>query len=88
MGFVIFILKLRFIDSLLNAKPCVKAFICAGAVIHTLCSITMTIHMLRTLNLFNTVQIYQVTAGVIGVFLLLYGVSYMITARTYMKIVK
>ncbi len=66
----------------------VFGFPAAGAVIHTLCSITMTIHLLRTLNLFNTVQIYQVTAGVIGVFLLLYGVSYMITARTYMKIVK
>lgn len=66
----------------------VFGFPAAGAVIHTLCSMNMTINLLRTLNLFNTSQIYLVTFGVIVAFLLFYGISYLITARTYMKIVK
>ena len=48
----------------------------------------MTVHMLYTLNLFNTAQIYVIGAAVTAVFMIFYGISYLITARTYYKIVR
>lgn len=58
------------------------------AVIHTICSMNMTICLLYTLNLFETAKMYLIAAGVIVAFLVFYGISYLITARTYYKIVK
>lgn len=60
----------------------------AAAILHTACSINMTVHLLYTLNLFDTAQIYRIGVGVTAVFLVFYGVSYLITARTYYKIVR
>lgn len=60
----------------------------AAAILHTVCSMNMTVHLLYTLNLFDTAQIYRIGVGVTAVFLVFYGVSYLITARTYYKIVR
>lgn len=60
----------------------------AAAILHTACSINMTVHLLYTLNLFDTAQIYRIGVGVTAVFLVFYGASYLITARTYYKIVR
>ena len=60
----------------------------AAAILHTVCSMNMTVHLLYTLNLFDTAQIYRIGVGVTAVFLGFYGVSYLITARTYYKIVR
>ncbi len=60
----------------------------AASILHTVCSMNMTVHMLYTLNLFNTAQIYLIGAVVMAVFMIFYGISYLITARTYYKIVK
>ena len=60
----------------------------AASILHTVCSMNMTVHMLYTLNLFNTAQIYVIGAAVTAVFMIFYGISYLITARTYYKIVR
>lgn len=60
----------------------------AASILHTVCSMNMTVHMLYTLNLFNTAQIYVIGAAVTAVFIIFYGISYLITARTYYKIVR
>ena len=60
----------------------------AAAILHTACSMNMTVHLLYTLNLFDTAQIYRIGVGVTAVFLVFYGASYLITARTYYKIVR
>lgn len=58
------------------------------AVLHIICSMNMIVNLLYTLNLFHTTRIYLISAGVMGAFFLFYGISYLITARTYYKIVR
>lgn len=65
----------------------VFAFPLIVAIIHTVASINMTIHLLYALNLFNTVTILISAVIVIVCFTLFYIGSYAVTARTYLKIV-
>lgn len=58
------------------------------ALIHTVCSMNMTVCLLYTLNLFHTGAIYMAAAVVAAVFLLFYAASYLITAKTYYKIIR
>lgn len=60
----------------------------AAAVLHTTAGMFMVEQLMGTLQLFNTGLMVMCTAGVAGVFLTIYGISYMTTARTYYRIVK
>lgn len=59
-----------------------------AAVLHTWAGMFMVKQLMGTLRLFNAGLIIMCTAGVIGVFLVIYGISYTATARIYYKIVK
>ncbi len=59
-----------------------------AAIIHTFVSLNMTICLLYALDLFNTNFIIFCAFGTIVVFGVVYGISYLLTAKTYYKIVK
>lgn len=60
----------------------------AGAVLHTSAGMFMVSRLLGTLHLFNTPLITSCALGVTALFILLYGASYMLTAKTYYGIVR
>lgn len=59
-----------------------------GAVCHTMAAIPMIDGLLGAINLFNTPLILMCALMVVSVFLIIYAISYFMTARTYYKIVR
>lgn len=59
-----------------------------AAVCHTFAGLPMTINLLYALSLFHTTQIVLVTVGTILVFAVIYGASYLLTAKSYYRIVR
>lgn len=59
-----------------------------GAVCHTMAAIPMTSLLLSAISLFNRQLIVMSCTGVLFVFLIFYGISYLLTAKTYMRIVE
>jgi putative ABC transport system permease protein len=58
------------------------------AVLHTMAGFMMISGLLGTLHLFDVGLIAMCGIGVVGLFTVLYGLSYAITSRTYYRIVK
>ncbi len=59
-----------------------------AAILHTFMGLSMTINLLYALNLYNTKLIVLCALGIIAVFTAFYAFSYILTAKTYYKIVK
>lgn len=59
-----------------------------GAVCHTMAALPMTILLLSAIGLFNSRLVVMSCAGILLVFLAVYGVSYLTTARAYLRIVE
>ncbi len=59
-----------------------------GAVCHTMAAVPMTALLLGAINLFDRQLIVISCAGVLVLFLIFYGISYLLTAKTYMRIVE
>ena len=59
-----------------------------GAVCHVCAATPMMTILFISINLFDSRLIVLCSAGALAVFLLFYGISYMLTAKTYMKIVE
>ncbi|MDO5575028.1 MAG: ABC transporter permease [bacterium] len=59
----------------------------AAAVIHTFVGLPLTMKLLYAMNIYNVGNILLSTGIVIVVFMVFYGVSYLLTARTYYKLV-
>ena len=59
-----------------------------AAILHTFMGLSMTINLLYALNLYNTKLIVLCAFGIIAIFTVFYAFSYMLTAKTYYKIVK
>ena len=60
----------------------------AGALLHTAAGLVMVNGLLAALRLFDTGLLIRCCAGVAAAVTLLYGSSYLMTARTYYRIVK
>lgn len=60
----------------------------AGAVLHTSAGMFMVSRLFATLRLFETSLITACALGVTAVFIIIYGASYVMTAKTYYRIVK
>lgn len=60
----------------------------AGAVLHTTAGMFMVEQLMATIKLFNTSLMIVCTILVEILFIVLYGISYLMTARTYYRIVK
>lgn len=60
----------------------------AGALLHTVAGMFMVDSLMAVIQFFNTPLMIRCTAGVSAVFTLIYGISYMTTAKTYYRIVK
>lgn len=58
----------------------------AGAILHTAAGFFMVRGLISTLSLFNTGLLVWCTVGVVAVFVTVYGASYLVTAKTYEKI--
>lgn len=58
-----------------------------GAVCHTMAGSSMVVLLLGSISLFDGQMILMCCSGVLLVFLAFYGISYLLTAKTYMKIV-
>ena len=59
-----------------------------GAVCHTMAALPMTVLLLCAISLFNSRLVVMSCAGVLLVFLIVYGISYLMTARAYLRIVE
>ena len=59
-----------------------------GAISHTVAGMCMVKGMMAVLSLHRSDILIFSTVGVIGVFVAVYGASYMMTARTYYRIVR
>lgn len=59
-----------------------------GALMHTLAGMFMVDRLMAVISFFNTRLMIACTAGVAAVFIMIYGVSYLTTAKTYYRIVK
>ena len=59
-----------------------------GAISHTVAGMFMVKGMMAVLSLHRSDILIFSTVGVIGVFVAVYGASYMMTARTYYRIVR
>lgn len=59
-----------------------------GAVCHTMAAMPMTTLLLSTIALFDRRLVIKCSCGVLLVFLIIYGLSYLITAKAYLKIVE
>lgn len=59
-----------------------------GAVLHTLAGMFMVNQLMATLRLYNTALIAACAVGVAALFVVFYGVSYFMTAKTYYRIVR
>lgn len=60
----------------------------AGAVLHTTAGMFMVERLMATIRLFNTPLMIMCTILIEIVFIVLYGISYLMTAKTYYRIVK
>ena len=58
------------------------------AVLHTMAGFMMITRLLGVLYLFDVRLIAMCGIGVVGLFTVLYGLSYAMTSRTYYRIVK
>lgn len=59
-----------------------------AAILHSFMGLTMTIKLLYALNLYNTKLIVLCALGIIAIFTVFYAFCYLLTAKTYYKIVK
>lgn len=59
-----------------------------GAVCHTMAAVSMTANLLSAINLYNRQIVVVSCAGVLVVFLVIYGISYLATAKAYLRIVE
>lgn len=59
-----------------------------GALLHTMAGMFMVKGLMAAISLFNIELIIRCTAGVAILFVAIYGVSYLVTAKTYYKIVR
>lgn len=59
----------------------------AAAIIHTFVGLPLTVKLLYALNIYNVTNILVSTGIVMMMFVVFYGVSYLLTARTYYKLV-
>lgn len=59
-----------------------------AAILHTFMGLSMTIKLLYALNLYNTKLIVLCALGIMVIFTVFYGFSYLLTAKSYYKIVK
>jgi len=59
-----------------------------AAILHSFMGLSMTINLLYALNLYNTKLIVLCAIGIIAIFTAFYAFSYLLTAKTYYKIVK
>lgn len=60
----------------------------AGALLHTFAGMFMVDSLMAAIQFFNTKLMIRCTIGVSVVFILIYAISYMTTAKTYYRIVK
>jgi len=60
----------------------------AGAVLHTAAGMQMVRKLMAVIDLFNWPLMVWCTVGVVVLFVLLYGISYLITSKVYYRIVK
>ncbi len=59
-----------------------------GAVLHTIAGLFMVDQLFATLRFFNTSLLISCAAAVTVIFIAFYGLSYLMTAKTYYKIVR
>lgn len=59
-----------------------------GALMHTFVGMFMVDRLMAVIQFFNTRLMIGCTAGVAAAFILIYGISYLTTAKTYYRIVK
>ena len=60
----------------------------AGALLHTLAGMFMVKGLMAAISLFNVGLLIRCTASVMALFVAVYGISYLVTAKTYYKIVR
>lgn len=60
----------------------------ASALLHTLMGMFMVVKLMQTLNLFNTKLLFFASLAIAAVFIGIYTISYIMTAKTYYKIVR
>ena len=59
----------------------------AAAILHTIVGLQLTIKLLYALNIYNTGTIQFASVMVVVIFVIFYGISYLLTAKTYYKLV-
>lgn len=59
-----------------------------GALLHTLAGMFMVKGLMAAISMFNTELLLYCVAGVMVLFVAVYGISYLVTAKTYYKIVR
>ena len=59
-----------------------------GALLHTLAGMFMVKGLMATISMFNTELLFRCVISVMILFVAVYGISYLITAKTYYKIVR
>ncbi len=59
-----------------------------GAVCHTMAAMPMTTLLLSAISLFDRGMVIKCSCGVLLVFFVIYGLSYLITAKAYLRIVE
>lgn len=60
----------------------------AGAIMHTFVGLHMVSDLMCSIHVYNSQLILFCTLGVIAFFILLYGISYVLTSKAYYRIVK
>ena len=60
----------------------------AGAVMHTAAGMVMVKGLMEAVSFFRVDLLFWCTVGVIVIFMAVYGISYMMTAKTYYRIVR
>ena len=58
-----------------------------AALLHTTVSLNMVSKLLSAIHIYDSMLFIKCAAAVAALFLIIYGVSYVLTARTYYKIV-